>query len=258
MKKTLIISCVLAISATSCLKDLVCISGNGIVEHQRRPAREFHRIENSTSAEVIYKKADSVSISVLAETNIASHIVTETTNGVLEIRTEPGSVCFSHTQKPVITVTSPLVDDIVLTGSGGMIADSLAGNSVSIQLTGSGDISAGVITYTDLSIIVTGSGDIDIVKAAGEDSGMRITGSGDINIKGESDNGNLRISGSGDIHASDFLIMAATETISGSGDIHTRVANTLTATISGSGNIYLKGNPVITQVISGSGRIIRE
>jgi hypothetical protein len=258
IKKTLFIYCILAISSTSCVKDILCIDGNGIVEDQRRNAQAFHQIENSTLADVIYKKADSVSITIKAETNILSHIVTETSNGVLEIRTDPGSACFSHTQQPVITVTSPGLDNLVLTGSGGIIADSLSGNSVSIKLTGSGHVSAAVISGKDLSVTITGSGDIDIVKASVQNSDLRISGSGDINIKGNSDKGNMSISGSGDILADDFLILASTETISGSGNIHTHVANSLTATISGSGNIYLKGNPTITQVISGSGRIIRQ
>ncbi len=258
MKKTLIITCILVISATSCLKDLICINGNGIVEDQRRDAQPFHQIENSTFADVIYKKADSVSIMVRAETNILTHLVTEFSNGILEIRTDPGSACFSDTEQPVITVTSPNLDNLISSGSGGIIADSLTGNSVTIRLSGSGDVAAGVISSNDLSVTVTGSGDIDIVKALCQNTDLRITGSGDISIKGNSDNANMRISGSGDINAYDFLILAAIEIISGSGNIHSRVESTLNATISGSGNIYLKGNPVITQVISGSGRIIRQ
>ncbi len=257
MKNTLIIISLVALCTSSCLKDIICIDGNGIVENQSRDAQAFHQIENSTFADVIYKKADSVSINIRAESNIIGHIITETTNGILEIRTDPGSTCFDRIEQPVITVTSPELNNIILTGSGGIIADELSGNSIIIKSTGSGDLSSGIITCNDLSVTVTGSGDIDIVNASCQNSDLRISGSGDISIRGNCDNGNMRISGSGDIHADEFPLISATETISGSGNIFTRVENSLTAIISGSGNIYLKGNPSINQVISGSGRIIR-
>ncbi len=134
MKKTLIIGSLLAVSATSCLKDIFCISGNGIIQTETRDVQTFHQIENSTFADVIYKKADSVSVTIKAETNIISHIVTETNNGILDIRTDPGSTCFDPTEQPVIIVTSPELNNLVLTGSGGIIADSLSGNSVIIKL----------------------------------------------------------------------------------------------------------------------------
>jgi Putative auto-transporter adhesin, head GIN domain len=257
MKNTLIIAGILTVSLTSCIKSLQCIDGNGSVDVQVRETQLFHSVENTTMVDVVYKKGDTAGISIRAETNLFSHIITETFNGKLEIKTDPRNSCFDYTQTPVVTITSPDLDNIVLTGSGDFTADIVAGNSVDIKLTGSGDILAGIISCNDLSIIITGSGNIDIDEAACQEADLTLTGSGDLTLNGSSDEGIFRITGSGDINSGDFVMMSATETISGSGDIYTNVENTLNATISGSGNIYLRGDPVVTQSISGSGRIIK-
>ena len=257
MKKAFVISSILVVFTTSCLKDLICINGNGILETELRTSTGFNGIVNSTSIDVIYKKADSVSISVRAESNLFSHIVTETVDGSLEIRTVPGSSCFDFVHQPVITVTSPELSTILSTGSGALLADTLSGVRVSVKLTGSGDVTSGTVICGDLSITITGSGNIDITKASCDNPDFLISGSGDISIRGDSDTGQLRISGSGNINAGEFRITTATEIISGSGNIYTMVENSLNATISGSGNIYVNGNPVINQNISGSGRIIK-
>lgn len=257
MKNILIIASLVAVSTTSCIKSFNCIDGNGIMETESRNALIFNQIVNTTAADVIYRKSDVITISVRAESNLLDNLVTEIVNGKLEIRTEPGSACLDYNQKPVITVTSPSIDKIILSGSGDVSADTISGNSMSMELTGSGDLFAEFISCDELSLFISGSGNADIKKSLCEDSDLWISGSGDLGINGNCNSGKLRISGSGDINADDFMILTADETISGSGNIYTYVENSLTAVISGSGNIYLEGNPSINQTISGSGRIIK-
>jgi hypothetical protein len=257
MKNTLIIAGIVTFSLTSCIKSLVCIDGNGLVEVQLRETPLFHSVENSTMVDVVYKIADTAGISILAESNLLSHIVTETSNGRLEIKTDPRNACFDNNQTPVITITSPSLDNIVLTGSGDFTADLVTGNLVDFKITGSGDIDAGIISCNELSITITGSGDIDIDDGTCDEADFTLSGSGDLSIEGSSDEGIFRVTGSGDINSGDFLMMSATETISGSGNIYTWVENTLNATLSGSGNLYLRGDPVVTQSVTGSGKIIK-
>jgi len=257
MKKILIVASILAVITTSCLKELFCLEGNGRTETQSRNASSISQIENSTSIDVIYKKAATVSLTVKAESNLFSHIITETTNGNLKIRTDPRSLCFNASERPLITVTSPGIDELLLTGSGDFKADTISGNSFTIKLTGSGDIFADKISCNDLSVTITGSGDTKLLNSTVQNADLLVTGSGNLDIKGTGDNGHLRITGSGDIKGGEFLITTATGTISGSGNIYTHVENSLTAVISGSGNLYLKGDPAINQTITGSGKIIK-
>lgn len=257
MKRITIIGIVLAISTISCIKDLVCINGNRIIETESRNTSSFNQIENSTEVDVIYRQSDKVSITVMAESNLLGHIVTEAVNGNLKIKTDPWNACLDFNEQPVITVTSPELKNIVLSGSGTLFADIISGNSVIIKLSGSGDIFAGNISCDDLAATLSGSGDIEITNASTLDADILISGSGNLSISGISDKGHLRISGSGNINSDEFQLNIATETISGSGNIFTHVVSSLTAVISGSGNIYLKGNPSINQTVSGSGRVIK-
>lgn len=257
MKRIAVIFTVLALLLTSCIKDMICINGNGIIETESRNTSSFNQIENSTVANVIYRQSDEVTITVVAESNLLGHIVTENINGNLKVRTDSWNTCLDYNERPVITVTSPSLKNIELSGSGNLIADIMSENSLIIKLSGSGKVVAESLSCIDLSVINSGSGDIEISEAFCQDADLNLSGSGDLDISGTSDKGHFRISGSGDINADEFQINNATENISGSGDIFTFVINTLTAALSGSGNIYLKGDPTINQNVSGSGRIIK-
>lgn len=246
----------LLILTTSCIRDLVCLDGSGPVRTEFRDAAMITEIVNMTVADVVYIKADSVSISIKAASNIARHIVTDVTNGRLEIKNEPSNTCFARGSIPLITVTSPSVHAVDMTASGSIRADSLSGASVRIRLTGSGDLEAGSIIAGKLIAEVTASGDAVVGEAICSETDLTLTGSGRLRISGISDSGTMRVTGSGSISASDLDLMTGIFTITGSGDIHGHVINSLTAVISGSGNIYLTGNPTVNQTITGSGRVI--
>jgi hypothetical protein len=222
-----------------------------------RRTGEFNHLENTTAFDVIYKKADSISVSITAEENLLEYILTETRDNNLIIKTQPGTVCFDYTDRPVITVTSPNLRGATLTGSGNMIADEMSGEIVSIKLTGSGDLNTESVITGDLLATLTGSGNLKINGASCDNSDLLITGSGSIDLNGVSDSGEFKITGSGNINSSGFTLGTALITISGSGNAFTTVTSSLSGVLTGSGNIYVRGNPTITQTVTGSGRIIK-
>jgi hypothetical protein len=252
-----VILILMIISLISCLKGLICITGNGIKKTEVRRLNSFSKIENSTSINIVYKKADTIGITIEADENLLDHISTETSNNTLKISTGNGATCLDFVEKPLITISSPRLESIFVSGSGTFSAEEMSGNSTSVQLSGSGNISVSKITGTDMTVFLSGSGDINISNSNCVSSDIFLSGSGKIGIAGLCDNSHMRISGSGQINAENWMLTAANILISGSGDIHTSVEQKLTALISGSGNIYLKGDPEISQTISGSGRIIK-
>jgi hypothetical protein len=257
--RTLFVILVLIVfTLNSCLKDLVCISGNGIKKTEIRRLNTFSNIENSTSINIVYKKADTTGITIEADENLLSYISTSTDNNTLEIKAGNGTTCLDFATQPLITVTSPRLESIFESGSGTFSADDMSGNSTSIKLSGSGNVSVFKVTGTDMTILLSGSGDINISNSLCETSDIFLSGSGQISLAGQCENSHLKISGSGQISAANWILNNANILISGSGDIHTSVVQTLSAIISGSGNIYVKGDPEITQTISGSGRIIKD
>lgn len=258
MNRLSLISALLLFTTTSCLDNIICIDGNGRIATESRTATEITEIVNTTQVDVVYLKADSVSINITAESNLMDHIVTSFSGGRLEIKTEPRNTCFDYTVRPVITVTSPQLNSMDLTGSGSLEADTLSGSTVEIRSTGSGNMSTGYVNSDDLFITLTGSGDLSVTSATCIESEFTLTGSGNLEISGNADKGSMRVTGSGDVKASGYVITASTQTITGSGNIYTTVVNTLTAVLSGSGNIYVRGNPTINQTTTGSGRVIEQ
>jgi hypothetical protein len=258
MNRYLLVSVILlSLLCNSCLKDVLCVQGDGIEETEVRRVAAFTKISNYTSIDIVYKKADTTGITIKADENLLKYINTETDNNTLEIKTRNGITCLDFDTKPIITVTSPSLTSVLESGSGAFIADEMSGKDVAVKLSGSGKISISRISGTDLSIALSGSGDININNCFCVSSDVFLSGSGNIRLSGQNESSHFKISGSGEINAEDLMLSSADILISGSGDVYTNIENNLDAIISGSGNIYLKGDPSITKTISGSGRIIK-
>jgi hypothetical protein len=255
-KNIILLTVLLMISLSSCLEDILSIRGNGIIVTERRRSRMFSRLENSTSIDVVYKKADSTSITITADENLIDYIITENYDNTLEIRTRHSNTNLDFRDRPLITITSPELEEAVISGSGTFIADEMSGNTIIIKMSGSGDISADKVVGTDLTVMLSGSGHISIKDCQCESSDLFLSGSGSINIKGAAEDNKLKITGSGEVFAEDLLMGSASVIITGSGSAFTNIEHALTGIITGSGNIYVRGNPTINQTITGSGRII--
>lgn len=255
-KEIILTVIIILLVMTSCLQGLLCVSGNGVLAEEYRTPGDFTGIANSTSIDVIFRKADTNGIIIEAEENLLYYIVTETNGNTLSIRIREHTTCLNFTKKPLITVTGPGISDGISTGSGNMFLQELSGDDAAITLTGSGDISIEKINFQDIAIVLSGSGNINSDLTSGQYANLRITGSGNISIKGEGTSMDVIVTGSGSVYASGYTVASSEITITGSGNVYTTVLNLLTAIISGSGNIYLRGDPELHKNITGSGRII--
>jgi hypothetical protein len=245
------------LSLSSCIKDLLCVNGNGIIKEEKRRVTSFDQLDNSTSITVVYKKADTLGVVVEADQNLLEKIETNVSSKCLEIRTSPGTLCLDYTRSPVITVSSPALWKAVITGSGRFSADKMAGENVILKVTGSGDISVKSVTCDESQLTITGSGNINVTDMKCVNSDILITGSGNTWVEGNCETSNLRITGSGRIFSNNLPVKSAYVNISGSGDAYTNVEEYLNGLISGSGNIYVEGDPQVDEKITGSGRIIK-
>jgi hypothetical protein len=256
-KFKLIVAAMALLSLASCIDNLICIDGDGIIKNERRRLTGFDAIVNTTEFDIIFIIADTTGLNIIADRNLIDNIVTDVSGQVLEIRTNPGNACFSFSQRPVIEVSSPDLNSVTLSGSGDFLVDQMEGNRVTVKLSGSGEIAVEHIRCDELSATLSGSGNISLGDTRSTNSDAYISGSGNILITGECDKSTMKISGSGNMHADRFMTETASVTISGSGNAFTYIIDKLTGAISGSGNIYVKGNPIIDVSVSGSGRVIR-
>ena len=248
MKKVIpaIILAMTTLAACSLFVD--CIDGNGDLETEVRDAVPFTAIANETSFHVTYIQGDEYTILPYIETKIRA--------GALEISTIRGSHCLNYTMHPVITVTAPVISEIVSAGSGDFLSGDLSGTSVRIVSSGSGDITAGTLTGSEVSLVMSGSGNVMTDDIAATTMKATLSGSGDLTMTGEAVSSRYVVSGSGSVFSRYFATEAATVTMSGSGSVYTTVYDNLDAVLSGSGNIYLQGDPAINVTRTGSGQII--
>jgi hypothetical protein len=147
---------------------------------------------------------------------------------------------FRRTVQPLgsieVTVISPQVDTVSVSGSGRFIAASpLRGERVSASVSGSGRIE-GAVEAQSISTSVSGSGRVQLTGTAPVSADVRISGSGRSDL--------------GAIEAA-----AVSARISGSGRAAVWASESLDARISGSGRLTYRGTPAVDSRVSGSGSV---
>jgi hypothetical protein len=258
MKRIFIVTIpvIFIIITTSCLKNIFCVKGDRIMTTETRRISQFNEIENTTSFDILYRKADTLGIIISAEQNILNYIETNVYDNCLEISTSPATICLDYNERPLITVSSPSLSSVLNAGSGAFIGDTLTGETVILKASGSGDITINMAAGENIDITVSGAGNIELEMAYCGNYECLITGSGDASVNGACVDAHFKISGSGNIYASDLVAVNSSVIISGSGNVFTTTTEYLNALISGSGNVFVEGNPEIDQSVTGSGRII--
>ncbi|MCC5842316.1 MAG: DUF2807 domain-containing protein [Opitutales bacterium] len=135
-----------------------------------------------------------------------------------------------------VTVISPQVDTVAVSGSGRFVAASpLRGERVSASVSGSGRIE-GAVEAQSVSTSVSGSGRVQLTGTAPAGVDVRISGSGRADL--------------GAIEAA-----VVTARISGSGRAEVWALESLDARISGSGRLTYRGTPTVDSRVSGSGSV---
>lgn len=255
--RTLIPALIMAMTTLAACSFFVdCIDGNGDVETEVRDAVLFTAIANEASFHVNYIQGDEYSVTVEAESNILPYIETEVRGGALEIGTIRGTHCLNYTRHPVITVTAPVLSEIVNSGSGDFVSGPLSGNDIRIVNSGSGDITAETLAGNVITVIISGSGNVMTDEIDATSLKATLSGSGDLTMSGETVTSRFVVTGSGTVFSRYCSSSTATATLSGSGSVYATVNDQLDAVISGSGNIYLAGDPDINLTRTGSGRVI--
>lgn len=189
--------------------------GSGRVIEESRSVAKFTTIEASDASDIVVTIGDTYAVSVMADDNLISQIVTTTEDGVLKI-TSTGS--YSTRKSPVVTITMPILSDVILRGSGDARIFGLQGGNLSLHGQGSGDFFA--------------SGRVDQVM--------------------------LSVLGSGNAHLSELFAHDVDVSIFGSGSADVRADGFVRAGVWGSGNVRYSGTDNVMQSVSGTGNIRRK
>ena len=226
---------------------------------EERSLQEFDAVSTSGTYNVHYVQSRSSKVVVEGKKEFVSQLITEVSGKTLRIKLKDG------TYKGLVlkvTVYSPVLDGIRISGSGNFIEHGphhSTGN-IDFSLSGSGGLKAESIDCKSFSAKISGSGSINVPSVKGTDLNFRISGSGSVNVGSARAGGNMSMSfsgsGSGKVDKAD-VTGTLDLSISGSGniDVNGRVGS-VTARTSGSGNIHgnLKYGSIDTHT-SGSGRV---
>jgi hypothetical protein len=263
---------------TFLLLNIACNSGFSSdidMVKQVRNVDKFNKINLAVSGELYLIQGNETRVEVEADIKKIDFIITEVTDGKLKIRKkEP----WPRLGKVRIYITTPDVNELIVSGSGKIIANSeiktqdlnskvsgsgslqlsdvIVKNNLFLEVTGSGSIHInGYTNNNHLGSFVSGSGKIIVNQDSSEDLNCKVTGSGNVLIAGKKTRtASIEITGSGNFNAEDLPIDSVKIKVTGSGGVKVNAVETLTTKITGSGNVRYKGNPRVNAYSTGSGK----
>jgi len=238
---------------SGCYKSKVKVVGNNNVVEETRSSDPFNRVVNEGNFNVYVENDTIWEVTIRAESNLISYIKTEVRGTVLFVYTDDD---LKNHAAMEIYIKTPDINEISLSGSGLIYADSLFTNELEINLSGSGDI-RGQVEADKIETKISGSGWVSMGVIT-DNLLTSVSGSGNMEYWGEATTASFTISGSGSVRAYDLLVNDCWASISGSGDMQLNVANYLNVNISGSGSIFYIGDPTTEINISGSGQVIKQ
>lgn len=231
------------------------VKGEGPIVTETIQVEDFQSFDLQGSFDVIVLPGITQSVSAEGHANIIDRLVRDVDGGNWEVKLKNGNY---HNFELTITITTPGLEEIRLSGSGDIEISQLTVPHFVLESDGSGDIRVtGALEVQDhCELLIRGSGDMNVDFIQASSAQFEITGSGDMRLDGEVNNAEYRVSGSGDLHAFDLKAEDAEVHSSGSGVCELTAHSTLDVEISGSGNVCYRGNPVISQQVSGSGNLV--
>ena len=242
MKKYLF-TVIAAAALTSCtLIGFTHATGNGVSADTVIDVGEFDAVSSEGSISVICSQSErETSVVLTCDENLAEFYKIEVIDGTLRVKTKP-MTSLSHKVKSYVTITTPKLNGISVSGSGKcQITSPINSNGdVNLKVSGSGAINAeGAIKCKDFSLRLSGSGAAHI---AGVQAGTAL----------------FKTTGSGAIHADNITVENTTATSSGSGSLYLgfKNAGSIDVSLSGSGSAHLSGNAhSLKSNTTGSGRV---
>ena len=171
------------------------IEGNGVQASETRQTEVFDAVELAGSFDIEIHAGEVQSVKVFGDENVLPYVVTEVTNGVLDVYLECGRY---DTRRPLrVELQLPDLRAFGLSGSGDARITGVDRHDFALSLSGSGDVRvAGQAEFA--SVWLSGSGDLKLRELEVREADVQISGSGDVEIA-VSERLDARVSGAGDV-----------------------------------------------------------
>ncbi len=224
---------------------------------QSRDVTGFTAISFAGSGDLYLTQGDEESLTVEADDDVISSIITEVKDGVLHLYREKTSSWrgWFHDDDVRYDLTFITLDSLRIAGSGDAHAGRIEGADFAITISGSADVNIDELDVDSLEIAVTGSGELQINELSAGELKSRITGSGEVQVSGEVRSQQISVTGSGDHIAPELQSESVAARVAGSGTVDVWVTHDLEANVSGSGDVIYRGDPSVSKRVSGSGEV---
>lgn len=209
--------------------------GSGKIVDEARSLAAFSRIRLDGPFNLHVSQTGTPSVTVRADDNLMSQVITEVEGDTLVIKSRPGHSMRSR-QPLLVTVGTGSLAGVDTRGSGDVWVQGIKGERFELQLSGSGDVRLSELTLRTLAV--------------------GLAGSGDITAQGHCEEAQLSIAGSGDLRMADLQTQRTTVSIAGSGDARVHATLAINASVAGSGDVRYSGNPSsVKSKVAGSGSV---
>ncbi len=235
-----------------------CIS-NAMADQitESRDVSGFSAISFAGSGDLYLTQGDEESLSVEADDDVMSSIVTEVKDGVLHLYRKKTSSWRGWFDDDDVRydLTFVTLDSLRIAGSGDAFAGRIEGADFAINISGSADVNIDELDVDSLQIAVTGSGELRVAELNAGELKSRITGSGEVQVSGAVNSQQISVTGSGDHIAPMLQSESVAARVAGSGTVDVWVTGDLEANVSGSGDVIYRGDPSVNSRVSGSGDV---
>lgn len=237
-RKLYIFLIVIASVLTSCHLALMdCHDGSGEIVKEERNVTKFDKIKTNGGFDIYLYQADSNSVIVEIDDNLAKYVRTSVIDQELEID-EIKSLC---TKIKKIYITSPNFKRLEINGAGNVYSrNTMKINYLEVESNGASEVLFEDLYCPNLKVGLSGAGDLQIKK-------------------GQGGNFHIQTAGAGDIKASEFVTDSVKIEISGAGDAIVNARKFLIVKIFGAGDVSYRGtdSTKVVKKILGAGSVSR-
>lgn len=254
MKKltfTLILCSLLAVSTGYARRSSMLVASSTLTTKTIPNVGIFNAISNSGDVDVAFRQSTdgSTSVSLYGSSNLLEYVKVDNMNGTLNVRFDPPhNTVIVNERQLKLTVTSPNINSIIVSGSGDVDMYGIINTqSFIVTISGSGDFNCDRITGTSMNIMISGRGDAEIDFMKFQSVSFAGSGSGEAEMGViEAASTNIDLKGSGDFECETIVCADVALSTSGSGDIdiESLSAKTLAVLTKGSGSVTLKGDVI--------------
>lgn len=226
----------IAVALSSCHLALMdCHDGSGEIIKEERNVAKFDKVKSNGGFDIYLYQADSSSVIVEIDDNLAKYVRTTVIDQELEID-EIKSLC---TKIKKIYITSPNIKRLEINGAGNVYSrNTFKINYLEVETNGASEVQFDDLYCPNLRVGLSGAGDFRIKKGRGG-------------------NFHIQTAGAGDIKASEFVADSVKIEISGAGDANVNASKFLIVKIFGAGDVSYRGtdSTKVVKKILGAGSV---